>query len=123
MKKGLVVLTKIDLVDRDLLELVKEEVREMVQDTFLKDAPILAVSSVTGEGIPQLASTLDLLSREIEGRPADGLFRLPIDRVFIMKGFGTVVTGTMISGALSLGETVQILPSGVRREGQEPPGL
>jgi selenocysteine-specific elongation factor len=113
VKKGLVVLTKVDLVDRDLLELVKEEVSEIVQDTFLKSAPILSVSSVTGEGIPQLLSTLDLLSQEIEGRPADGLFRLPIDRVFIMKGFGTVVTGTMISGSLSLGETVQILPSGL----------
>jgi len=113
VKKGLVVLTKIDLVDHELLELVKEEVSEIVQDTFLKSAPILSVSSVTGEGIPQLISTLDLLSQEIEGRSADGLFRLPIDRVFIMKGFGTVVTGTMISGNLSLGETVQVLPSGI----------
>jgi selenocysteine-specific elongation factor len=113
VKKGLVVLTKTDLVDRELLELVKEEVSEIVEDTFLKSAPILAVSSVTGEGIPQLISTLDLLSKEIEGRSPDGLFRLPIDRVFIMKGFGTVVTGTMISGSLSLGETVQALPSGL----------
>jgi selenocysteine-specific elongation factor len=112
VKKGLVVLTKVDLVDGDLLELVKEEVSEIVQDTFLRGAPILSVSSVTGQGIPQLASTLDHLSQEIEGRPADGLIRLPIDRVFTMKGFGTVVTGTMISGSLSLGETVQILPSG-----------
>lgn len=112
VKKGLVVLTKVDLVDGDLLELVKEEVSEIVQDTFLRGAPILSVSSVTGQGIPQLASTLDHLSQEIEERPADGLFRLPIDRVFTMKGFGTVVTGTMISGSLSLGETVQILPSG-----------
>ena len=111
VKKGLVVLTKVDLVDGDLLELVKEEVSEIVQDTFLRGAPILSVSSVTGQGIPQLASTLDHLSQGIEGRPADGLFRLPIDRVFTMKGFGTVVTGTMISGSLSLGETVQILPS------------
>jgi len=113
VKKGLVVLTKIDLVDQEILELVKEEVSEIVQDTFLKSAPILSVSSVTGEGIPQLISTLDLLSQEIEGRSPDGLFRLPIDRVFVMKGFGTVVTGTMISGSLSLGETVQVLPSGI----------
>jgi selenocysteine-specific elongation factor len=113
VKKGLVVLSKIDLVDRDLLELVREEVSEIVRDTFLRTAPIVPVSSVTGEGIPPLLSTLDLLSQEIDGRPADGLFRLPIDRVFIMKGFGTVVTGTMISGTLSLGETVQILPGGV----------
>ena len=89
VKKGLVVLTKIDLVDRELLELVKEEVSEIVQDTFLKGAPILAVSSTTGEGVPQLLSTLDLLSQEIEGRSSNGLFRLPIDRVFVMKGFGT----------------------------------
>ena len=113
VKKGLVVLTKIDLVDRELTEIVKEEVAEIVQDTFLRNAPILTVSSVTGEGIPQLLSTLDDLSQEIKERSCDGLFRLPVDRVFVMKGFGTVVTGTMISGSLSLGETVQILPSGV----------
>jgi selenocysteine-specific elongation factor len=113
VKKGLVVLTKIDLVDSDLLELVREEVTEIVKDTFLKDAPILAVSSITGEGVPQLISTLDRLSKEVEERSSDGLLRLPIDRVFVMKGFGTVVTGTMVSGTLSLGESVEILPSGI----------
>ncbi len=113
VKKGLVVLTKIDLIDRELLELVREEVSEIVQETFLKNAPILAVSSTTGEGIPQLLSALDRLSQEIEERSSEGLFRLPIDRVFIMKGFGTVVTGTMISGSLSLGETIRVLPSGL----------
>ena len=112
VKKGLIVLTKIDLVERELLELVKEEVRDIVRETFLKDAPILAVSSITGEGLPKLISTLDHLSKEVEERSSDGLFRLPIDRVFIMKGFGTVVTGTIISGKLSLGETVEILPAG-----------
>ncbi len=112
VKKGLIVLTKMDLVEREFLELVKEEVTEIVKDTFLRNAPILAVSSVTGEGIPQLISTLDHLSKEVEERPSDGLFRLPIDRVFTMKGFGTVVTGTMVSGKLLLGETVEILPSG-----------
>jgi len=113
VKKGLIVLTKMDLVDGDLLDLVKEEVTEIVQGTFLKGAPILNVSAITGEGIPHLLSTLDLLSQEIEERSANGLFRLPVDRVFVMKGFGTVVTGTMISGNLSVGETVQILPSGL----------
>jgi selenocysteine-specific elongation factor len=110
VKKGLIVLTKIDLLDRELLELVKEEVMDIVQDTFLKDGPILAVSSLTGEGIPELISTLDRLSREVKERSSEGLFRLPIDRVFVMKGFGTVVTGTVISGSLSLGEMVEILP-------------
>ncbi len=113
VKKGLVVLTKIDLVDRELLDLIKEEVTEIVEVTFLRNAPILPVSSVTGEGIPQLVSALDLLSREISERSSGGLFRLPIDRVFTIKGFGTVVTGTMISGTLSLGETIQVLPSGL----------
>ena len=113
VKKGLIVLTKIDLVDRELLELVKEEVTDIAENTFLKGAPILFVSSTTGEGVPQLISTLDLLAKEVEERSSDGLFRLPIDRVFVIKGFGTVVTGTMISGSLSLGETIEILPSGL----------
>lgn len=113
VNKGLVVLTKIDLLDRELLELVKEEVTEIVEGTFLENAPILPVSSVTREGIPQLLSALDLLSQEVRERSSEGLFRLPIDRVFTMKGFGTVVTGTLISGTLSLGETIQILPSGL----------
>jgi selenocysteine-specific elongation factor len=113
VRKGLVVLTKIDLVEHELLDLVREEVTDMVNSTFLKGAPILAVSSLTGEGIPPLISTLDDLAKEVEGRSSDGLLRLPIDRIFIMKGFGTVITGTMISGKLSLGDTVEILPSGV----------
>jgi selenocysteine-specific elongation factor len=114
VKKGLVILTKIDLVDRELLDLVQEEVLEITRDTFLKGAPILSVSSVTGEGIPDLITNLDHFSSEIEERSSDGLFRLPIDRVFVMKGFGTVVTGTLISGSLSVGETVEILPSGLK---------
>jgi len=113
VKKGLIILTKIDLVDEDLLGLVKEEVTEIVKDTFLKDAPILPVSSITREGIPELISVLDRLSKEVEERSTDGLLRLPIDRVFVMKGFGTVVTGTVVSGTLSVGESVEILPSGV----------
>jgi len=72
VKTGLVVLTKIDLLDRELLELVEEEVTGIVEDTFLKDAPILPVSSVTGEGIPQLLSALDLLSQEIRERSSGG---------------------------------------------------
>jgi selenocysteine-specific elongation factor len=114
VKKGLVILTKMDLVDAELLDLVKEEVKEIVQDTFLKGAPILSVSSMTGEGIPDLVTTLDALSHDIEERSAEGLFRMPVDRVFTMKGFGTVVTGTMVSGTLSVGETVEILPGGLK---------
>ncbi len=113
IKKGLVVLTKTDLVDHELLDLVREEVTDLVKHTFLKDAPILPVSSTTGEGIPDLITALDLLSKEIHERSSDGLLRLPIDRVFIIKGFGTVVTGTLVSGSLSVGETVEILPAGL----------
>jgi selenocysteine-specific elongation factor len=113
VKKGLVVLTKTDLIDRELLDLVKEEVTDIVQETFLRNAPILAVSSITGEGIPALISALDDLSKEVQEKSADGLYRMPVDRVFVMKGFGTVVTGTVVSGSLSVGEMVEILPSGL----------
>lgn len=116
VKKGLVILTKVDLVDRELLDLVKEEVSDAINNTFLREAPVVAVSSTTGEGIPQLISVLDGLSKEVEERSSDGLFRLPIDRVFIMKGFGTVATGTVVSGNITLGETLEVLPSG--REGK-----
>lgn len=112
VKKGLIVLTKMDLVDQELLEIVKEEVLDVVKNTFLKGAPLLTVSSTTGEGIPQLISVLDRLSEEVEEKSSDGLFRLPIDRVFTMKGFGSVVTGTVVSGHITLGETVEVLPSG-----------
>ncbi len=110
VKKGLIILTKIDLVDQEFLDLVQEEVRDAVKDTFLKGSPILTVSANTGQGIPQLISVLDQLANEVEERSSDGLFRLPIDRVFIMRGFGTVVTGTVVSGSIGLGETLEVLP-------------
>ena len=116
VKKGLVVVSKIDLADPELVQLVGEEVRELVKGTFLEGAPIVNVSSLTGEGIPQLLTTLDRLANEVPGRTSEGLFRLPIDRVFVMKGFGTVVTGTLVSGSISVGNTVQILP--LLREGK-----
>lgn len=111
IKKGLIVITKIDLVDNELLELVKEDIKEIVKNSFLENSPIVCVSSLTGEGIPQLISTIDRISIEVEEKSSKGLFRLPVDRVFIMKGFGTVVTGTLVSGTISLGETIEILPS------------
>ena len=116
VKKGLVVVSKIDLADLELVQLVGEEVRELVKGTFLEGAPVVTISSLTGEGIPELLTTLDRLANDVHGRTSEGLFRLPIDRVFVMKGFGTVVTGTLVSGSLSVGETVQILPS--LREGK-----
>jgi len=117
VKKGLVVVSKIDLVDLELVQLVGEEVRELVKGTFLEGAPVVNVSSLSGEGIPELLTTLDSLANEVQGRTSEGLFRLPIDRVFVMKGFGTVVTGTLVSGSISVGDTVQILPS-LKKEGK-----
>lgn len=113
VKKGLVALTKIDLVEKDWLELVKEEIREFLQGTFLENAPIISVSSVTGEGLTEFVREVDRLTQEVEERSPEGIFRLPIDRVFTMKGFGTVVTGTVVSGKVSIGDNLEILPSGL----------
>ena len=114
IRRGLIALTKIDLVDEEWLALVREDVRQFVQGTFLEKEPIIALSSATGKGIPELLSSLDAIVAEIQERPSSGTLRLPIDRVFTMKGFGTVVTGTLMSGAVFLGDEVEILPIGVR---------
>jgi len=110
---GLVVLTKIDMVEAEWLELVTEDIREFLSDSFLKDAPICPVSSTTGQGLPEFVAALDALSKNVTGRSAGGLFRLPVDRVFTMKGFGTVITGTLFSGKIEVGEQVAIYPSGI----------
>lgn len=110
---GVVALTKTDLVEKDWLELVNSEVADYLQETFLADAPVIAVSAATGAGIPELLSALDGAAARLQDRTGDGIFRLPIDRIFTMKGFGTVVTGTLISDRISTGEDVQILPAGI----------
>jgi selenocysteine-specific elongation factor len=107
---GFIALTKIDMVDEDWAELVKEDLRTFVQGTFLEDAPIVPLSSVTGQGIPEVIATLDDFCAKIPEKKHGGLFRLPVDRVFTIKGFGTVITGTLISGKISVGETVMIYP-------------
>jgi selenocysteine-specific elongation factor len=113
IRHGLVVLTKIDMVEQDWLELVREEVREYLSGTFLADSPIVEVSSVTGEGLKELLSVLDKLVGEIPEREVGHIFRLPIDRVFTMKGFGTVITGTTVSGEIRTGDEVTIYPEGI----------
>ena len=113
VKKGIVVLTKKDLVDPDWLDLVTEEVREYLAASFLADAPMVAVCSRSGDGIERLKAELARLAGEIEQKRPDTPFRLPIDRVFTVTGFGTVVTGTLLSGGISVGEEVEILPSGI----------
>lgn len=114
IQRGLVVLTKLDLVDDELAMLAEEDAREAVQGTFLADAPMVRVSSRTGEGMDTLRETLSQLAKEVPDRPVHGLLRLPVDRVFTLKGHGTVVTGTLISGTVSVGDEIEILPSGVR---------
>jgi selenocysteine-specific elongation factor len=113
IQHGMVVLTKMDMVDEEWLELVTEDVRSFTSGTFLEDAPILPVSSLTGQGIPELIQALETMSASIPDRSATNLFRLPVDRVFTMKGFGTVITGTLISGMIRVGDPVMIYPSGV----------
>ncbi|NDV19293.1 selenocysteine-specific translation elongation factor [Pseudodesulfovibrio sp. JC047] len=109
---GLVVLTKTDMVDQEWLDMVEEEVASYLEPTFLAGAPILPVSAHTGEGLDALKDQLRALITEFKPRRRSDLFRLPVDRVFTMKGHGTVVTGTMVSGAVSVGEDVVLYPKG-----------
>ena len=113
IKSGLVVLTKKDMVEPDWLELVREDVTDYLSGTFLEDAPIMAVSSLTGEGMEDLLKAIDVLVGEIPERDIGNFFRLPIDRVFTMRGFGTVVTGTTISGLINTGDEVTVYPTGL----------
>ncbi len=113
IEHGLVVLTKIDMVESEWLEMVKEDVAEYLSDTFLAKAPIVDVSSATGEGLKEFVQILDELVREVPERDPGHIFRLPIDRVFTMKGFGTVITGTTVSGKIQTGDEVTIYPQKV----------
>ncbi|MFI5267117.1 MAG: selenocysteine-specific translation elongation factor [Chloroflexota bacterium] len=110
VEHGIVALTKRDLVEPDWLELVTDEVGETLKGTALEGAPILPVSSVSGEGLPELLATMVDRLKGVPERIDRGQPRLPIDRVFTLTGFGTVVTGTLLDGSLRLGEDVEILP-------------
>jgi selenocysteine-specific elongation factor len=112
--QGLIVITKKDLVEEDLLQLVSAEAQELVAGSFLEDAPIIAVSSRTGDGIEALKTALLAAGQQAPSRSADFIMRLPIDRAFTMRGFGAVVTGTLIAGEISEGEELEILPQGKR---------
>src|ERR1700737_4830857 len=112
--RGLVVLTKVDLVADDWLALVREDVAGLLRGTSLQRAPIISVSSTTGQGLDQLRAALDAELAEATPRPDVGRPRLPVDRSFAMSGFGTVVTGTLVGGALRQGAEVAVLPAGKR---------
>lgn len=113
VKHGVIVLTKVDLVDEEWLYLVEEEIREEVKGTFLEGAPIFRVSSVRGTGLKELVSYLDSHLNRIGSRPVDLPARYPIDRVFKKAGFGTIVTGTLWEGRISIGQILELLPQGV----------
>jgi selenocysteine-specific elongation factor len=115
VKSGLVVITKADLADEELIELVEAEVEDFVKGSFLEGAPVLRVSSKTGQGVEELKQALARLAAKAELRDAGAVARLPIDRAFTVKGFGTVVTGTLIAGSIRTGDELELLPSDGRR--------
>jgi len=114
IKSGLIAITKTDLVEEEWLELLEDDIKKFVKGTFLEGSAIVPVSSKTMHNIEFLKEKIRDAALLVEPKPTRGLFRLPIDRVFTLKGFGTVVTGTAVSGSLSLDEAVEILPSTVK---------
>jgi len=111
VRAGLIVITKVDLVDEEWLEMVEEDIIDFAAGTFLEGAPVIRFSAVDGRGRDQVIEGVAQVAARLEERQSSSLFRMPLDRVFTMKGFGTVVTGTAVSGAISLGETVMIYPT------------
>lgn len=114
IKKGIVVLTKIDLVDREWIDFVREDIERELGATFLKDSPIVEVSSVTGTGIEELTKLMDKMTLELPERDNVTDYRIPVDRVFTISGFGTVITGTLISGILKEGDACEVYTKGIK---------
>ena len=114
VRHGLVVVTKTDLVEEELLSLVTAEVEELVAGSFLQDAPVTRVSARTGAGIDEFKATLREVASRVPARSRDFITRLPVDRAFTMKGFGTVVTGTLVSGQIAEADDLELLPVGRR---------
>jgi selenocysteine-specific elongation factor len=110
--RGILVLTKCDLAEEDWIDIVEEEVRETLAGTFLADAPCCRVSALQGDGIGELQQTIQKILAQLPPRDEDGPTRLPIDRHFTISGFGTVVTGTLLSGRIKVGDMVEVLPPG-----------
>ena len=109
---GLIVLTKCDLAESSWISLVKEEIRELVHGTFLENAEIIQTSALTGEGVNELRDALRRLCERVTVRQDSGLFRMAIDRSFTVAGHGTVVTGTVASGSIAVGDELEWLPRG-----------
>src|SRR5260370_11202307 len=111
--RGITVITKADLVDEDTLNVVRLEIEDFVRGSFLDSgrSPIIAVSALKGTGLDELKDEIARLAADVPARDSEALFRLPIDRVFVMKGFGAVVTGTLIAGKVRKEEEVEIFPA------------
>jgi selenocysteine-specific elongation factor len=114
VRRGIVVITKGDLADSEIVDLVKIEAQELLAGSFLEHAPMIAVSARTGEGLPELVAALTHLANEVSLKPAALPFRLPIDRAFVIRGFGAVVTGTLIAGRIEKDSEVELYPTGRR---------
>lgn len=114
VKDGIIVLTKVDLVDPEWLDLVEDEIRAHVKGSFLEGAPIVRVSSVTGQGLDALVDALNERALQVQARGTEGPFRMPVDRVFTMPGFGTIVAGTVWSGVVRVGDPLELQPMGLQ---------
>lgn len=113
VERGIVALTKIDVVDSDWLDLIEEDIRERLQGSFLEKAPIYRVDSISGKGIEELRNAIFELAAGLPPRPEKGVFRMYVDRVFTIRGAGTVVAGTVLGGRLKTGERIELLPKGI----------
>ncbi|MFT4542078.1 MAG: selenocysteine-specific elongation factor [Planctomycetota bacterium] len=114
VERGFVALTKVDIVDEEMVMLAEEDVKETVEGTFLEGQPILKVSSITGEGIDELKKLLLQMASDTPPRKSDGVFRMPVQRVFSARGFGTILTGIPVAGSIKIGDVLELMPSGQR---------
>jgi selenocysteine-specific elongation factor len=114
VRQGLVAVTKADLVEEDWIHLVEDDIRNFAKGSFLENAAIIPVSSKTGHNIETLKEKIRELALNTDAKSESGIFRLPVDRIFTLKGFGTVVTGTALTGSIAVDSTVEILPGGIR---------
>ncbi|WP_101772641.1 selenocysteine-specific translation elongation factor [Peptostreptococcus faecalis] len=111
IKKGIIVMTKCDMVDEDMLELAEEDIKDEIKGTFLEGSDVVRVDSISKKGIPELIEKIDTMTEDVEDRNTHLPARMNIDRVFTVKGFGTVVTGTVIEGKINVGDELEVYPS------------